>query len=87
MAQPKTPRRKKKARARRPLPPRRAGDDYSIAEWCAKRRISESMFHKLRSLGLGPRVTHVGRRTTITEAADADWQAAQEAKPAPQTAA
>jgi hypothetical protein len=73
--------RKKKARrkrVRKPLPPRREGDDYTIAEWCAKRRISESFFHKLKSLGLGPRVTHTGRRVTISEAADAEWQVERE---------
>jgi hypothetical protein len=74
---PTSKKKKKKKRSRKPLPPRRDGDDFSIAEWCAKRRISASMFHKIRNLGLGPRVTQVGRRVTISEAADAEWEAAR----------
>jgi len=65
---------KKSERQRRPLPPRREGDDYTIAEWCAKRRITESMFFKLQSLGLGPKVTRIGTRVTISEQADREWQ-------------
>src|SRR5262245_15495661 len=43
---------KKGKRKRRPLPPRRQGDAYTIPEFCAANRISESMYHKLKSLGL-----------------------------------
>ena len=75
----------KKKRTRKPLPPRREGDDFTISEWCAKRRLSESMFYKLKSLGIGPRETHTGRRVTITAAADLEWQAAREAASASAT--
>jgi hypothetical protein len=44
----------KTTRKRHPLPPRREGDAYTISEFCAANRISASMYHKLKSLGLGP---------------------------------
>jgi hypothetical protein len=70
---------KKGKRQRRPLPPRREGDSYTIAEFCAKHRISESFYFKLRSLGLGPREGHAGRRVIISPSAEQEWQAAREA--------
>jgi hypothetical protein len=72
MAKHKT--RRSKPRKRIPLPPRREGDDYTIIEWAAKRRITESMFFKLQSLGLGPKVTRIGSRVTISEQADREWR-------------
>jgi hypothetical protein len=69
---------KSKKRERRPLPPRRQGDAFTIPEFCATNRISESMYHKLKSLGLGPREMDVGRRKIITPEANAEWQAARE---------
>ena len=68
----------KSTRKRHPLPPRREGDAYTIPEFCAANRISESMYHKLKSLGLGPREMDVGRRRIITPEANAEWQAARE---------
>ena len=69
---------KKGKRKRRPLPPRRQGDAYTIPEFCATNRISASMYHKLKSLGLGPREMDVGRRKIITPEATAEWQVARE---------
>src|SRR5262245_39595432 len=68
----------KSTRKRHLLPPRREGDAYTIPEFCAANRISESMYHKLKSLGLGPREMDVGRRRIITPEANAKWQAAGE---------
>jgi hypothetical protein len=68
----------KTTRKRHPLPPRREGDAYTISEFCAANRISASMYHKLKSLGLGPREMDVGRRKIITPEANAEWQAARE---------
>src|SRR5262249_54657753 len=65
-------------RKRHPLPPRRQGDAYTIPEFCAANRISASMYHKLKSLGLGPREMDVGRRRIITPEANAEWQATRE---------
>jgi hypothetical protein len=61
-------------RVRRPLPPRQPGDDYTIPEFCRKRRITESFYHKIQSLGLGPKVRRTGGRVTITTQADEAWQ-------------
>jgi hypothetical protein len=72
----------KSTRKRHPLPPRRQGDAYTIPEFCAANRISESMYHKLKSLGLGPREMDVGRRRIITPEANAEWQAARECEAA-----
>jgi hypothetical protein len=74
-----------KKRKRRPLPPRRPGDAFTILEFCATNRISESLYHKLKSLGLGPREAHAGRRVIITPDANADWQAAREREAAGET--
>jgi hypothetical protein len=68
----------KTTRKRHPLPPRREGDAYTISEFCAANRNSASMYHKLKSLGLGPREMDVGRRKIITPEANAEWQAARE---------
>jgi hypothetical protein len=65
---------RKKTRVRHPLPPRRDGDFYTIQEFCRKRRITESFFHKLQSLRLGPKVTRIGTRVTISEVSDSEWQ-------------
>jgi hypothetical protein len=77
----------KSTRKRHPLPPRRQGDAYTIPEFCAANRISESMYHKLKSLGLGPREMDVGRRRIITPEANAEWQAAREREAASASAA
>jgi hypothetical protein len=83
MARPEITGRKK--RKRRPLPPRRPGDSFTIVEFCASNRISESFYHKLKSLGLGPREAHAGRRVIITPDANAEWQTAREREAAGET--
>ena len=40
---------------------------YSILEWCAEGRISPSFYYKQQKAGLGPRLSHMGRRTVVTE--------------------
>lgn len=52
--------------------------DMTIPEWCDKHRISRSMFYKLRNAGRGPRVNKIGRRTTISALADAEWSTRME---------
>src|SRR5215831_1024626 len=69
---------KKKTRKLTPLPPRRPGDAYTIAEFCAANRIRESFYYKLKKQGRGPRERHVGRRVIITEDANREWQVACE---------
>src|SRR5262249_17107773 len=69
---------KKKTRKLPPLPPRRPGDAYTIAEFCAANRIRESFYYKLKKQGRGPRERHVGRRVIITEDANREWQVACE---------
>jgi hypothetical protein len=64
-------------------PPEQDEDDhdgaFSIRAFCARHSISESFFHKLRSLGLGPAIMKVGTRTLISREAAARWRAEREA--------
>jgi hypothetical protein len=47
---------------------------FSIRAFCARHSISQSFFHKLRSLGLGPAIMKVGTRTLISSEAAAAWR-------------
>src|ERR1700738_3972751 len=51
----------------------RADATFTIPEWCRHRRISVSMYYKLRAQGKAPATLHVGRHKTITAEADAAW--------------
>jgi hypothetical protein len=51
----------------------RADASFTIPEWCRHRRISISMYYKLRAQGKGPATLDVGRHKTITPEADAAW--------------
>jgi hypothetical protein len=53
---------------------------YTIESFCAAHHISKAFFHKLRSQGLGPRLTRIGSRVLITAEAAAAWRAAREAE-------
>jgi hypothetical protein len=55
---------------------------YSIREFCAAHRLSQSMYFKMRSMGFGPREMHVGTRILITMEAAAAWRAEREAETA-----
>lgn len=54
-------------------------DAYAIPEFCIRHRISESFYHKLQSLGLGPKTMRLLGRTLITREAAAQWRAEREA--------
>lgn len=47
---------------------------YTIPEFCAAHRISESFYYKLKRLGLGPAERYVGARVLITNESAADWR-------------
>jgi len=51
--------------------------DFTVKEWCAKRRISEARFWIMHRNGDGPAVIQVGKhgRITITAEADKAWAA------------
>ena len=51
----------------------------TIAEWCAHRRVSRSMFYKLDAEGLAPRTHNVGVKRLISPQADAEWLQQREA--------
>jgi hypothetical protein len=52
---------------------RRFDGSFTIAEWCKHRRVSISMYYKLRAQGKAPETLPVGRHQTITAEADAAW--------------
>ena len=51
---------------------------FSIAEFCARNRISLSTFHKLKNQGRGPRLMCLGRAIRISVEAERDWRSARE---------
>jgi hypothetical protein len=51
---------------------------FTIDEFCRAFRLSRSMFYKLRSQGLGPKVMAAGK-PLVSYAAAAEWRRAREA--------
>jgi hypothetical protein len=52
---------------------------YSIREFCAAHRLSESMYFKLRNQGLGPDEMSIGSRRIISFEAAERWRREREA--------
>jgi hypothetical protein len=63
-----------------PVTGRRFGGSFTIAEWCKHRRVSISMYYKLRAQGKAPATLPVGRHQTITAEADAAWARERQAE-------
>jgi hypothetical protein len=59
---------------------RRFGGSFTIAEWCKHRRVSISMYYKLRAQGKAPATLPLGRHQTITAEADAAWARERQAE-------
>jgi hypothetical protein len=59
---------------------RRAGGSFTIREWCEHRRVSVSMYYKLKARGKAPATLPVGRHQTITAEADAAWARERQAE-------
>jgi hypothetical protein len=59
---------------------------YTVAEWCALRRISKAMFYKLRKQGKAPRLHNAGVKQLISPEADEDWITEREAEAAENSA-
>jgi hypothetical protein len=78
-----TPHRERESRTRNERPPIRRppvpAAAYSIREFCAAHRLSESMYFKLRNQGLGPDEMSVGSRRIISFEAAERWRRAREA--------
>jgi hypothetical protein len=78
-------RRRRSRRQQARAPPNDDDDDsdhdgaFSIRDFCQRHSISESFFHKLKSLGLGPAIMKVGARTLISREAAAAWRREREA--------
>jgi len=77
MARPKkqSPRTKKAQRARfEGLQP----GAYTISSFCVAHDLSESFYHKLKVLGLGPREMRIERRVLISHESASAWRKARE---------
>jgi len=59
---------------------RRLGGSFTIPEWCEHRRVSISMYYKLKAQGKAPATLPIGRHQTITEEADAAWARERQAE-------
>ena len=57
---------------------RKPGDAHTILSFCQSNAISESLFHKLKRQGRGPREIELDGRVIITEEAERDWRSQQE---------
>jgi hypothetical protein len=56
-------------------------DAYDIPTFCKRHgQMSPSFFHKLRALGLGPRVMRVGNRVMVSKEAAREGRAEREAE-------
>jgi predicted DNA-binding transcriptional regulator AlpA len=59
----------------------------TIQEFCSEHRISRSFLYKLLKAGKGPRITHLGSRSYVSNEAAAAWRSAMEgATASPQAA-
>ena len=50
------------------------GADYTIQQWCKKRKISKAAFYKMRKFGRAPHVLENGGLRRITRQADEEWE-------------
>jgi hypothetical protein len=69
---------KRRARARRPLPPVYELAAFSVFGFCVAHGLSRSKFYDMRRSGEGPRVMKCGRRTLISVEAAQRWRRARE---------
>jgi hypothetical protein len=53
---------------------------FTIPGWCAHRKVSRSMFYKLRAAGKAPRTHNVGVKQLISPEADEQWVRQREAE-------
>lgn len=53
---------------------------YSVTGFCDDHHLSKAFLYKLISLGKGPRLMKIGRRTLISTEAASDWRALMESQ-------
>jgi hypothetical protein len=54
--------------------------DYTVSEWCQRRRISKFLFYQMLKAGTAPRTMKLNKRRTISVSADLAWQEARESE-------
>ena len=55
-------------------------DAYTINSFCVRYPMSQAFFHKMRLMGIGPRLMKVGSRVYISRQAAEEWREAMEAE-------
>lgn len=51
--------------------------DYTVAEWCKKRRISEWKFNRMQASCTAPEIWRDGKTIRISARADREWEERQ----------
>ena len=60
--------------SRKPFNAADHADAYSVGEFCARHRISQQLFYKLKPQGLMPVTFNVGTRVLISREAAEAWR-------------
>ena len=60
--------------SRKPFNATDHADAYSVGEFCARHRISQQLFYKLKPQGLMPVTFNVGTRVLISREAAEAWR-------------
>ena len=55
---------------------------FTVDSWCTTRRVSRSMYYKLKSVGKAPAIHYVGTKPLISPEADEEWLRQREAEAA-----
>jgi hypothetical protein len=66
--------------SRKPFNAADHADAYSVGEFCARHRISQQLFYKLKPQGLMPVTFNVGTRVLISREAAEAWRRARESQ-------
>jgi hypothetical protein len=72
-------RQRRAGRRRRDCAPPSPRRDFTVDEWCDKRRISRFLFYEMLRDGTAPRTMKIRKRRTISPEADEEWQREREA--------
>jgi hypothetical protein len=85
----RTSRKPKKPRRQRPAQVYRDNthDDFTVTEWCRRRRVSRGLFYKMLRDGTAPKTMKHNKSRRISRSADAEWERAREAATAAKEAA
>jgi hypothetical protein len=75
----KKPRKRRAGRRHRDCVPPLPRRDFTVDEWCDKRRISRFLFYEMLKEGTAPKTMKLRKRRIISHEADEQWQREREA--------